>query len=111
MNRVADERIAHLERLIEAASPGPWLIHSEPEVDFPPSIMKPLEGGGIDMIEPLNPIDQQAAVECRNAAPLLIAEIRRLRAKNDQLEASIEDRAREMAQEMFDSMYPPELVR
>ena len=61
--------VAALRELVAKATPGPWMVYSEPEVGLPPSLFygKPLEGCG--PLEPLQGYDLELVVAAVNVLP------------------------------------------
>lgn len=79
---MTDEQLAELERLEQAATPGPWRV----EYDVHGRLRRRETPSG--RWEALRVDDMRHAIRARNALPALIAEIRRLRARVTELEES-----------------------
>ena len=100
---MTEERLAELERLEQAATPGPWDCITQPERDCLISTEKPdadgrhhsivfaPHGKGWDAIEwGIKARNVQCIVAARNALPELLAEIERLRKVGSEMVNAIE---------------------
>lgn len=67
--------VERLRALSDAATPGPWLVHTEWEVNYPPTIHAP-SGGLHGPIEPLSGIDQEFTVAAVNYVRAALAQVR-----------------------------------
>ncbi len=93
------ERIAELEVLCKAATPGPWATwHELGDRDFPESwhIRAPLDDSLVGCVAEVTDIDDVANAEfiaaSRTALPEALAEVRRLTAAKARLRALVQSR-------------------